>query len=268
MTGAKTNLVPEAIALCDLHKAFRGGKYKVFKGLNLSVPKGRVTFLLGPSGSGKSVLLKHILGLLRPDSGEVKIFGRNIPYDASRELNEIRKHFGMLFQYAALFDDLTVYQNIAFPLNEHRTQMTFAEKRDRVSEKLLAVGLDPANVLDKLPSELSGGMKKRVGLARAIILEPEILLYDEPTTGLDPVTRAMVDDLIIEMNEKFGLTSLVISHDIPSALYSADKIAFLFDGKIVFWGTTSEFRHCDHPMAKSFLEAELRHRVSMENSSG
>jgi phospholipid/cholesterol/gamma-HCH transport system ATP-binding protein len=249
-----------AIVLRDLHKSFGGGRYKVFKGLNLEVPARHITFVLGPSGVGKSVMLKHILGLLKPDSGEVSIFGEFIPYGNAAALNEMRKHFGMLFQYAALFDDMTVFQNVAFPLVEHRSGLTRDQMRDIVAQKLLAVGLKPEVAMDKFPNELSGGMRKRVGLARAIVLEPQILLYDEPTTGLDPVTRSMVDDLIVETNEKFGLTSVVISHDIPSALYSADHIAFLYDGQIVFWGTPKEFVRTDHPEARAFLDAEERHR--------
>lgn len=252
-----------AIEVKDVHKSFGGGRYRVYQGVSLSVVKGKVTFVLGPSGVGKSVLLKHILGLLKPDSGEVLIFNQPIPYNDSQALNEARKKFGMLFQYAALFDDMTVYQNVAFPLVEHRKQMTKAAMLEKVSNTLNAVGLDPKQCLDKFPSELSGGMKKRVGLARAIVLEPEILLYDEPTTGLDPVTRAMVDDLIVDTNKKFGLTSIVISHDIPSALYSADYIAFLYDGKIVFYGTATEFLKTSHPMARSFIDAEERHRHKM-----
>ncbi|MBI3544548.1 MAG: ABC transporter ATP-binding protein [Deltaproteobacteria bacterium] len=252
-----------AVEIRDVYKSFGGGRYQVFKGLNLVVPKGDVTFVLGPSGVGKSVMLKHILGLLQPDSGEVLIFGEHIPYKDSRGLNEMRKHFGMLFQYAALFDDMTVFQNVSFPLVEHRKGLTREEMRRIVAEKLEAVGLQPETSMDKFPSELSGGMKKRVGLARAIVLEPEILLYDEPTTGLDPVTRAMVDDLIVDTNKRFGLTSIVISHDIPSALYSANHIAFLFDGQIVFWGTPDQFRKTDHPMAREFLDAEERHRKEM-----
>jgi phospholipid/cholesterol/gamma-HCH transport system ATP-binding protein len=262
-TEAGTSAGVPAIELRNVHKSFSGGRYQVFKGLDLVVPKGDVTFVLGPSGVGKSVMLKHILGLLKPDNGDVLIWGKPIPYDNAHNLNELRKSFGMLFQNAALFDDMTVFQNVAFPLVEHRRGMPRAEMRDRVSEKLKAVGLVPEQTLDKFPNELSGGMRKRVGLARAIVLEPAILLYDEPTTGLDPVTRAMVDDLIVDTNKKFGLTSIVISHDIPSALYSADHIAFLYGGQIVFRGTAEEFRHCTHPMAKGFLEAEERHRKEM-----
>jgi len=254
-----------AIEIREIHKSFSGGRYQIFKGLSLKVPPGSVTFILGPSGVGKSVTLKHILGLLKPDQGDVLIYGKRIPYENPHELNQMRKSFGMLFQNAALFDDMTVYENVAFPLVEHRKGMSRNEMRVKVAEKLKAVGLDPENTMDKMPNELSGGMKKRVGLARAIVLEPSIMLYDEPTTGLDPVTRAMVDDLIIDTNERFGLTSVVISHDIPSALYSADRIAFLSEGKIVFHGTPDEFRKCDQPIARSFLDAEERHRKEMHS---
>lgn len=252
-----------AVDIRDIHKSFGGGRYKVFTGLSFCVPKGSITFVLGPSGVGKSVMLKHILGLLKPDSGEVSIFGQLIPYDNSHDLNALRRHFGMLFQNAALFDDMTVGENVGFPLVEHRRDMTHADVRKRVSEKLAAVGLNPEQTIDKYPNELSGGMRKRVGLARAIVLEPEIMLYDEPTTGLDPMTRATVDDLIVETNRKFGLTSIVISHDIPSALYSADYIGFLYDGKIAFFGTPAEFRKSDHPMIQGFLKSEERHRKEM-----
>jgi phospholipid/cholesterol/gamma-HCH transport system ATP-binding protein len=253
-----------AIDVRNIYKTFAGGRYKVYQGISLKIPKNKITFLLGPSGVGKSVLLKHILGLLEPDSGEIYIFGEPIPYRNPSKLNELRKHFGMCFQNAALFDDFTVYENVAFPLREHRSDMSEEEIYEKVCSKISAVNLDPNNVLDKYPSELSGGMKKRVAVARAIVLEPEILLYDEPTTGLDPVTRATIDDLIISTNEKFGLTSLVISHDIPSAVYSADYITFLYGGKIVFWGTPDEFLRCEHPVAKQFIEAEQRHRKASE----
>ncbi|MGE4233296.1 MAG: ABC transporter ATP-binding protein [Bacteriovoracia bacterium] len=249
-----------AIELKNLSKTFARGSYQVFSGVNLRIPRGKITFILGPSGAGKSVTLKHVLGILKPDAGEVLVFNQHIPYDSPEKLSQMRKRFGMLFQSAALFDDMTVFQNVAFPLMEHRRNMPLEDVKQKVTEKLIAVGLDPKATLQKYPNELSGGMKKRVGLARAIILEPEILLYDEPTTGLDPMTRAMVDDLIIETNEKFGLTSVVISHDLPSALYSADYMAFLYKGKFVFFGTPEEFKKCDHEMIQAFLRSEERHR--------
>lgn len=252
-----------AIELRDVHKSFSQGRYPVYRGLSLKVPRKQITFLLGPSGSGKSVMLKHILGLLKPDKGEVLVFDQPIPYDSPQKLSDFRKNFGMLFQYSALFDDMTVFQNVAFPLVENRRDMPKNEVREKVIETIKASGLDPTATMDKYPNELSGGMRKRVGLARAIILEPQILLYDEPTTGLDPVTRAMVDDLIVETNNKFGLTSFVISHDIPSALYSADQIAFLYMGQIVFCGTPEEFRKCKHPVVHEFIQSEERHRKEM-----
>ena len=221
-----STLNTHVIELREVFKSFKSGSFKVFNGLNLKVPRGKIVFLLGPSGVGKSVMLKHILGLLRPDKGEVIISGQPIP-KRPVELSQFRKKFGVLFQSAALFDDMTVFDNVAFPLVENRRKMPASEVKEKVIEKLKAVGLDPEPTMPKFPNELSGGMRKRVGLARAIVLEPEILLYDEPTTGLDPVTRAMVDDLIIQTNNNFGLTSFVISHDIPSALYSADFLAFL-----------------------------------------
>lgn len=264
MEGARLGKSAEvAIDIRDIHKSFSGGRYKIFTGLSLKIPKGSITFVLGPSGVGKSVMFKHILGLLKPDAGEIDIFGEAIPYGDSRGMNDMRRHFGMLFQNAALFDDMTVYENVAFPLVEHRRGMSRAERRAKVADKLKAVGLDPENTMDKYPNELSGGMRKRVGLARAIVLEPEILLYDEPTTGLDPMTRATVDDLIVDTNKTFGLTSVVISHDIPSALYSADYIGFLYQGKIAFFGTPEEFRKSTHPMIQGFLKSEERHRKEM-----
>ncbi len=230
----------------------------MLRGVNLLVPQGKLTFLLGSSGAGKSVLLKHMLGLLKPDGGDIHILGKSIPYDDPKQLNEMRKSFGMCFQYSALFDDLTVAQNVCFPLVEH-SRLSKAEIRQKCEEKLIAVHLDPKEVMDKYPSELSGGMKKRVALARGIILEPSIILYDEPTTGLDPVTRNTVDELILETNQKFGLSSVIISHDMFSALNYADVLAFLHKGEIVFYGSPAEFSRSEHPMVQGFLSAERKH---------
>ena len=253
-----------AIEVTGLKKSFRNGRDQVLKGVNLNVLKGKLTFLLGSSGAGKSVLLKHLLGLLKPDSGSIKILGKDIPYDNPKSLNEMRRLFGMCFQNSALFDDFTVYENIAFPLVEH-TKLPKAEMKRKVEEKLKSVGLDPAVVMDKHPNELSGGMKKRVAIARAIILEPSIVLYDEPTTGLDPITRNTVDDLILETNSKFGLSSIIISHDMYSALNYADQLAFLHKGEIVFYGTPKEFMSCEHPMVQGFLGAERHHVEGIQN---
>ena len=251
------------VRLEKVHKSFRGGRDKVLKGISITFPPGELTYILGSSGAGKSVLLKHVLGILHPDSGEVWVAGKNMSSLKGRELAEHRKHFGMLFQNSALFDDMTVYENVAFPLREH-TRMSEEEISAAVKKSLEHLGLGGGaggtmkDGYDKFPSELSGGMRKRVALARAIIREPSILLYDEPTTGLDPVTRTTVDDLIAALKSSLRLTSIVISHDIPSALLLADRIAFLHEGEIVFWGTPAEFRKASHPAIRGFLDAERR----------
>lgn len=244
-----------AIRVEKVFKSFRQGKDKVLKGVSLDFPRGMLTYILGSSGAGKSVLLKHVLGLVRPDEGKVWIDGEEITSLDREDLSRIRMKFGMLFQNSALFDSLTVYQNVAFPLWEH-TQYSEKEIAQRVKEKLTILGMPTG--WDKFPNELSGGMRKRVGLARAIIREPSILLYDEPTTGLDPVTRTTVDDLIETLKRELKLTSIVISHDIPSALLLADRIAFLHQGEIIFFGTPSEFRQAKHEAIQSFIEAEKR----------
>lgn len=244
-----------AIEVRGLHRSFRGGRDKILNGISLQFRTGQLTYILGPSGTGKSVLVKHILGLLKPDQGAVWVQGDNISVMSAAELAKKRIIFGMLFQNSALFDDMTVFENVAFPLIEHTT-LSDSEIEERVSRSLSMLGMKSG--YDKFPNELSGGMKKRVGLARAIIREPSILLYDEPTTGLDPVTRATVDDLIATLKRELNLTSIVISHDIPSALKLADQIVFLYGGHAVFQGSPEEFRKADHPEIKQFLEAEYR----------
>ena len=242
----------------NVFKAFREGRDPVLKGVSIDFPKGELTYILGSSGAGKSVLLKHILGLLKPDRGHVFVAGKDMSGLSGRALSEHRLHFGMLFQNSALFDGMTVFENVAFPLREH-TQMSEEEIDRRVSKALTHLGMPrEKGHYDKYPNELSGGMRKRVGLARAIIREPSILLYDEPTTGLDPVTRTTVDELIETLKRELKLTSIVISHDIPSALLLADRIAFLHQGQIVFWGTPSEFRKSKHEAIRGFLAADER----------
>jgi phospholipid/cholesterol/gamma-HCH transport system ATP-binding protein len=243
------------IRIKNVFKTFRGGKDQVLKGVSIDFKPGELTYILGSSGAGKSVLLKHILGLLKPDSGEIWVAGKNLETLSAEELSVHRLCFGMLFQNSALFDDMTVFDNVAFPLVEH-TRLSDEEIRTRVERSLKILGMEKG--FDKFPNELSGGMRKRVGLARAIIREPSILLYDEPTTGLDPVTRTTVDHLIEQLKSELKLTSLVISHDIPSALLLADRIAFLHQGQIVFFGTPSEFRVAEHSAIRSFLDAERR----------
>ncbi len=244
-----------AIRLENVHKSFHRGHDAVLKGVSIDFPVGKLTYILGSSGAGKSVMLKHILGLVKPDKGRVWVAGKELSRLKGRALAQHRLVFGMLFQNSALFDDMTVFENVAFPLREH-TSKSEAEIAEAVKKALTILGMPSG--YDKMPNELSGGMRKRVGLARAIIREPSILLYDEPTTGLDPVTRTTVDDLIATLKQELKLTSVVISHDIPSALLLADRIAFLDQGKIVFWGTPEEFRVANHEAIQAFLTAEQR----------
>lgn len=244
-----------AIRVQNIFKSFRGGRDQVLKGVSLDFPAGKLTFILGSSGVGKSVLIKHFLGLLKPDQGKVWVEGIEVGSLSAEALGKLRLKFGMLFQNSALFDDMTVYDNIAFPLREHTT-LSEEEISVKIKKTLQLLGMEKG--WDKYPNELSGGMRKRVGMARAIIREPSILLYDEPTTGLDPVTRNMVEDMIDTLKKELRLTSIVISHDIASALLLADQIAFLHQGEIVFWGTPKEFRVCQHPAIQDFLNAERR----------
>ncbi|OAG27176.1 ABC transporter ATP-binding protein [Thermodesulfatator autotrophicus] len=238
------------IKIVDLHKAF--GPHKVLRGVNLEIPEGKITFIMGASGTGKSVLLKHIIGLISPDKGQILIDGKDITQLSEKELMEVRKRFGMLFQEGALFDSLTVGENVAFPLREH-TNLSEKEIRARVELKLSQVGLLEA--IDKMPSELSGGMKKRVALARALALDPEIVLFDEPTTGLDPIMQESISYLIKETQERLKLTCVVISHDVPIAFAIADKIAFLYEGKVVEEGSPEEIKKSKHPFVKQFIRA-------------
>lgn len=240
------------IRLVDIHKSF--GKQKVLDGLNLDIEDGKTTVIIGRSGGGKSVLLKHVIGLLKPDSGQVLIDDVDMTKLNERDLNEIRKRFGMLFQEAALFDSMTVGENVAFPLREH-TKMTEKEIRQIVSDRLRSVGL--TGVEEKMPSELSGGMKKRVGLARAIALRPEIVLFDEPTTGLDPVMTEAINQLIMDTQKNFNLTCIVISHDIESIFRIGHRIAMLYEGKIIEYGTPEVIRTSTDPVLVQFLSGSI-----------
>jgi len=243
-----------AIELKDIHKSFREGRDEVLKGVSIQFPAGKLTYILGSSGTGKSVTLKHILGLFFPDRGEIRVLGTDLGSLSLNELTKFREKFGMVFQNAALFDDMTIFENVAFPLREH-TQLSEAEIEKEVTTILGILGMH--GPYDKYPGEISGGMKKRVGIARAMVRRPEILLYDEPTTGLDPTTRMTVDDLIEKLKREFTLTSIVISHDIPSALRLADKIVFLDEGKVVFDGLPKEFVKSSHPAICEFIRADL-----------
>ncbi|MDO8461552.1 MAG: ABC transporter ATP-binding protein [Deltaproteobacteria bacterium] len=236
------------IQLVNICKSF--GEQAVLKGLNLEIPKGKVTVVLGQSGSGKSVLLKHMIGLLRPDSGEVVVDGTSLSTLSDHEIVPFRCRFGMLFQGAALFDSLNVFENVAFPLKEQR-QLSSEEVRKIVEAKLAAVGL--SGIEEKMPSELSGGMRKRVGLARAIALEPKIILYDEPTTGLDPIMTSSITQLISETQKRLKVTSVIISHDIESSFNIADKIALLHEGRILMEGSPEEVRQSKIPYVHNFI---------------
>ncbi|MBX5482077.1 MAG: ABC transporter ATP-binding protein [Myxococcaceae bacterium] len=240
--------MPPIIQIQDLHKSF--GDNAVLKGINLDIEEGTTLVVLGGSGSGKTVLMKHMIGLLKPDRGRVLVEGQDIVPLDGEELARVRKKFGMVFQAAALFDSMTVYENVAFPLREH-AKLKESEIREKVKEKLAIVGL--RNVESKYPADLSGGMRKRVGLARAIILDPKIVLYDEPTTGLDPITTDYVDEMILDAKRELGVTSVVISHDIASAFKVADRIAFLSQGHIVEQGPPEQLRRSEEPAVKAFL---------------
>lgn len=240
------------IVMNDIHKSF--GDFKVHKGINISIPKGAITVILGPSGTGKSVLLKQMMGLLMPDKGEIFVGGVDITKIDKKDLINVRKKFGMLFQNAALFDSMNVYDNVAFPLREH-TKFNEKKIKEVVFEKLRLVGLK--DVEKKLPSELSGGMRKRVGLARAIALEPDIILYDEPTTGLDPIMKDVVDNLIYDTQKQLGITSVVISHDIDSTYKIADYVTMIYDGKTTFNGSVEEFKNSDNPYVRQFTSGSM-----------
>jgi phospholipid/cholesterol/gamma-HCH transport system ATP-binding protein len=240
------------IKVVDLHKSFPG--QAVLKGITLDLETGKITTIIGGSGSGKTVLLKHLNALLLPDRGNVLVDGKNITKLGERELNEVRQKFGVLFQGAALLDSMTLYDNVAFPLRE-KTQMPESEIHKRVEERLAQVGL--AGMGYKYPAEVSGGMKKRAGLARALAMEPEIVLFDEPTTGLDPLLGKSIHQLIRKMHATFGFTGLVVSHDIPEVFKISDRVAMLANGVIVEVGSTEEFVASKNPVVRQFLQKDI-----------
>ena len=237
------------ISLQHLYKAF--DSKQVLDDMSIDVEQGESLVIVGGSGTGKSVTLKHIIGLLKPDRGHVLIDGQDITAMSDVELNRFRRHFGMAFQEGALFDSMSVFENIAFPLRRH-TKMTEAEIRTRVEECLEDVHLH--GVEKRRPSELSGGMRRRVGFARAISLKPDILLFDEPTTGLDPVISDVIADLIVEMDQKLGTTTVTITHDMKVAFKIADRVAMLHHGSIVEEGTPEEFQASKNPIVRQFIE--------------
>lgn len=238
-----------AIRVQGLSKSF--GAQKVLRGVDLEVPRGKTLTVLGQSGTGKSVMLKLLIGLQRPDSGDIEINGQNITELPIDELNRVRKSIGFLFQSAALYDSLTVQENVAFPLRRH-TEMSDGERRDRVNELLSRVGMEETS--EKMPAELSGGMKKRVGLARALALDPGIMLLDEPTAGLDPITASEINALIRELQRERNISSIVVTHDMRSVETVADRVAMLSDGEILIEGTLDELRRSDDPFVSKFIQ--------------
>jgi phospholipid/cholesterol/gamma-HCH transport system ATP-binding protein len=226
------------------------GGQPVLRGVDLDVPQGKLTTIIGRSGEGKSVLLKHMIGLLQPDRGEVWVDGVEISRLRGKALNEVRKRFAMLFQGAALFDSLTVFENVAFPLRE-KLRLKGPDVTRRVNEKLEQVGL--AGMGHKYPAELSGGMKKRAGLARALVMEPEIILFDEPTTGLDPLMAKQIHDLITGMQRTFGFTAIMVSHEIPEIFGISDWVAMLKEGKIAAMAPATEFQRIEDPGIREFI---------------
>ncbi len=261
---------PSAISIKDLKKSFDGREF-VLNGMTLEIPKGRITVMIGYSGTGKSVLLKHILGLLKPTSGSIKIFDQEITQMTVEELTKLRNKFGMLFQYAALFDDMTALENVVFPLKEHRRELSKTKMVEIARARLKESGLDEKHY-GKLPSEMSGGMRKRVGLARALALDPEILVYDEPTTGLDPVLTEMVDNLIVSThNLRQGTTSVVVSHDLYAAFRIADHVVMLDSGRVLLHGTPQDFLNSDIDLVKRFVAKGVRKELQVhegQNGNG
>ena len=226
-----------------------GGK-QVLDGVDLDIPAGCTIVVMGRSGTGKSVLLKHIIGLMHPDEGSIEVDGETITELAEPELNEVRKRFGMLFQGGALFDSMTVGENVGLPLREH-TSLEEREIRRRVAERLSWVGLEGVEKMK--PASLSGGMRKRVGLARAIAMDPAYILYDEPTTGLDPIMADVIDRLIRSLQARIGVTSIVVTHDLHSASHVGDVVAMLHDGRIVFTGSPDEAKHTSDALVRQFM---------------
>ncbi len=241
------------IELKRVSKAF--GDRKVLEGLDLSIRRGETYVIIGRSGMGKSTVLKQMAGLATPDAGEVRVFGRSVQALGEEDLNDLRKKMGFVFQYAALFDSLDVYGNIAFRLLRD-FRMPESQARKIVAEKLKLVGLDP-DTADRMPSELSGGMRKRVGLARAIAVDPELILYDEPTSGLDPITSQAINLLILDMQKKLKVTSVVVTHDMASAYQVANRIGMLYDGKIIGEGSPQDVKATTNPYLRQFITGSV-----------
>ena len=247
----------KAVEITDLKKSFDGYTF-VLKGMSLDIPKHKITAIIGFSGTGKSVLFKHILGIHKPTSGEIKVLGNDLSDLTEMELANFRTKLGVLFQHAALFDDMTAIENAEFPLKEHRRDLSEARVREIATKKLIMSGIEEEH-FNKLPSELSGGMQKRVGLARALALDPEIIFYDEPTTGLDPILTEMVDNLIFDTHKNLsGTTSVMISHDLTAAFRLADHVIMLNKGEVVLTGAPQVFLDTKIEFVKKFVDKGLR----------
>jgi phospholipid/cholesterol/gamma-HCH transport system ATP-binding protein len=251
--------VADAVEFVDVHKAF--GRNKILRGLNMGIPEGKISMILGPSGTGKSVCIKHMVGLLYPDDGDILVHGESVPNMHDDELFEMRKKFGVLFQDGALFGSMNLLDNVAFPLRQH-TDKGEEEILDIVHRRLTEVGL--ADSGDKMPNELSGGMRKRAGFARALVLDPDIVLFDEPDSGLDPVRTALLCELIQEIHEENGGAYVVITHDIMSARRVAEHISVLWKGRIVESGPAEELFNSDNAFVRQFLSGESQGPLGME----
>ena len=249
-----------AVELIDVKKSFDNGKEFVLKGIDLKIPRGTLTAIIGFSGTGKSVMLKHMLGLFQPTSGTVRVLGTDLKTLDPNALTLFRCNYGVLFQSAALFDDRTVLENVCFPLEEHRRELTKGQVLKIAEEKLRVVNLESKH-FHKLPSQISGGMQKRTGLARALALDPEILIYDEPTTGLDPILTEMVDELIVSTHEaRPGTTSVMVSHDLHAAFRIADFVVMLDAGRVLLSGTADDFYKTDIELVRKFVNKGIKHQ--------
>ena len=238
------------IAIEHLQKVF--GTKEVLKDVNLIFPKGSTTVILGLSGGGKSTIIKHIVGLMKPTSGDIYVDGVNVSSCSEAELRAVRKDIGYLFQDGAMFDSMNIFDNVAFPLREH-FKLSKEEVHEKVMKMLNMTGLDAERVAKLFPNELSGGMRKRAGLARAIIMEPKIILYDEPTSGLDPITSDLITQLILKLQKELGVTSVLITHDMKESFKSADYLAFLFEGEIIEWAENEAFKNTKNAYVRQLL---------------
>jgi phospholipid/cholesterol/gamma-HCH transport system ATP-binding protein len=256
--SADARAKPASVRIVDLHKGF--GQREVLKGIDMTFRPGRTTVVLGPSGCGKSVMLKHIPGLLRPDQGEIWFDDTRVDTIPERQLGPIRRRIGFLFQNSALFDSMNVRENVGFPLREH-TRLRLTQRNDRIGDILAQV--DMAHAIDQMPAELSGGQRKRVALARAIVLNPSVILYDEPTTGLDPIRADEINDLIIRMKNDLGVTSIVVTHDLGSAFKVADDMIMLHDGRVLACGSPNEILKHPDSTVQRFLSGQSMPNVEL-----